>query len=88
MTSETTQADGAFTLIDCEFYFAAGLPPLFVVVDKRRDVIEVDAERIRLELRPNPETTEEFVVHRSALAYMHITYRLATDDPQHPEVAH
>jgi len=59
---------------DFEFHFASGAAAFFTA-EEGRDKIAADEVRVRLELHPDPATTEEVIVSRAALAYMRTTRR-------------
>ncbi len=68
------------TTYDIEFGFLNGSTQ-FVTVQEGRDRIAVDDVRVRAELHPDPDTVEEVIVHRSALAYMRSTKRTMQPTP-------
>ena len=51
----------------------------FLTAEEGRDSIAVDDQRLKVVLRPDEQTFEEYLVNRSALAYLHTIKRV------HPE---
>jgi hypothetical protein len=57
---------------------------LFLTAQEGRDAFGLDEERLRIELRPDEATIEEYLIERSSIACLHTTRRVVPVDPATP----